>query len=100
MEDYDRFQLYKEDMVVIDDSGKKISGQELIKYLKDKKKKMLTIEEELNIGDLVRLKGFIDVLTIMKKDNGIFKYGAKINESDESLYMFNQEDIEEVIKKR
>lgn len=96
----DRFVMEPNDFYMIDELGNKLTNEELIKYLKDNKKKLLTNKEEFTIGDWVQLKHTLEIVKVCRKDIHGFKYAGKRLDGNGNLILFNQEDIKEAVSNK
>ena len=94
--DYDRFTMKQDDVNFINNNGEII--EDVKEYFKNRKNEMLTISDNLKIGDVVKLKFTEDIVIIDKIDYAGFKYAGYILGESE-LTLFNQESIEEIIDK-
>ena len=83
----------------ISNSGEHIQTQNLRAYFDQRKKSMLTITDELNVGDVVKLKVTGQVVEICQINLDNIKYGGYIPDKN-SVILFGQEDIESVISKK
>ena len=96
MDDYRRV-MHPDDIEIVSDRNDYLKGKDAIEYLKKRKEVLLTVKEIINVGDKVKLKGFDDVLTVKLNDSNPFKYVGSIEDDNEHSFLFNQEDIEEII---
>ncbi len=92
--DYDRFSWKPGDVKFLKQDGSYVKNEK--DYFDNRKKEMLTISNELQIGDVVKLKLTGEVVTIDKIDHAGFKYAGYV-QGESKLTLFSQEDIEEVL---
>lgn len=95
----DRMLLRPSDISIQTEKGDFLSKNDAIKYLEAQKKQIL-IKEKINVGDIVKLNDFDDVLIIKINDGKPFQYGAYTKDNEELLVLFDQEDIKEIIYKK
>lgn len=85
--------------------GKKENIDKLEAYLKDVEKTGITFKDGISVGDEVKLKG-VDYTVIVEYIDyeipgfGTVDYaGKRTDKKDELLCLFNQKDVENVIKR-
>ena len=98
-----RFSFGPSDVELVTEDNRLISGNDIDDYVKEHSKN-IKIDRILSVGDVVKIS-YIDVpLTIVesKNQNGAHlfgsDYGGKIAEDPTQLILFEQDEIEEVIK--
>lgn len=97
-----RFNANFNDMTFVTEEGT-IVDKNQADYIRMLQEKDITIEERLNIGDIVKLKKMDDFICIQKvnfeiSNVGIVDYaGTKENSDDDNLILFNQKDIEKKV---
>ena len=94
-----RMIMQQGDITIKDDEDRLLSGKEALDYLKEKRKTMLKITTILDIGDKVKLNKLDEPVIVELNDGNLFKYGGYNSSTVDSLIMFNQEDIEEILEK-
>ena len=92
----DKFIWKKEDVRFVNDDGNFIENEK--DYFNNRKKDMLTISDELQVGDVVKLKLTEEIVTVVKINFSGFRYAGEV-QGDSELTLFSQEDIEEIISK-
>lgn len=97
--DISDYRFYLSDFGVVDENGNILKGEEMVKFLKDRSSVPPTIEEKLEIGDVVKLKLTNDIVTIAENDGDPFLYKGK-SSSNGRLLCFNQNQIEKIISKK
>lgn len=85
--------------LVLDD-GQIVINSEMKEYLKSKREELLTIKEEMKIGDIVRLKVTNKVVEIIRHDVEKRDYRGSFISDKNRIFEFGQEDIEEVVRKK
>ena len=96
----DRFSWNAGDVGLVLDDGQIVTNSEMKEYLNKQREELLTIKEEMKIGDIVKLKVTNRVVEIIRHDAEKMAYrGALISDKNE-IFEFGQEDIEEVVRKK
>lgn len=95
----DRFNIKIDEMKFISSDGEQVESSKLSEFLKQRKQKMLTITEKVGVGDVVRVKHMQGDLTVQKVNGEYSDYEGSLPTNSARWYLFNQEDIAEVISK-
>ena len=90
---YDKFNWNLNDVNYKNEDLKE--NQDLQEYFKNRRQQMKTIDEKLNVGDVVILKTTHDEVTISDVDYVGADYAGFANDESSKL-LFGQEDIEMV----
>lgn len=77
-------------------NGEYVKSEDLKQFFGKRKTDMLTITENLNIGDVVQLKMTKEIVTISELNFSGVKYAGYV-QGETALTLFGQEDIEKVI---
>lgn len=93
---YDKFTWKQGDVKFLNQDGSYVEN--IKDYFENKKKDMLTINDEFQIGDIVKLKLTGEIVTIDKINFSGFKYAGYV-QGESELTLFSQEDVKEVISK-
>ncbi len=94
----DKFIWKNDDIKFRSQNGEYIKNENLKDYFDNRKKEMLTITDNLNVGDVVKLKLTGEIVIIDKIDYANFKYAGYV-QGESSLTLFSQEDVEEIMSK-
>ncbi len=92
----DRFTWKQGDIKFINSNGDYIENEK--DYFNNRKQEMLTIRDELQVGDVVKLKSTGEIATISKINFAGFRYAGNV-QGESDLTLFSQEDIQEVLSK-
>lgn len=96
----DRFAWNAGEVGLVLDDGQIVTDSEMKEYLKKQREQLLTIRETMEIGDIVKLKVTDRIVQITQHNPANRTYrGELVNEKDR-IFIFGQEDIKEVIRKK
>ena len=96
LENDNRFTWKQGDIKFINSNGDYVENER--DYFNNRKQEMLTIGDELQVGDIVKLKSTGEIVTISKINFAGFKYAGNV-QGESELTLFSQEDILEVLSK-
>ena len=96
----DRFAWNAGDVGLVLDNGQIVTGPEMKEYLNKQREELLTIKEEMKIGNIVKLKVTNRVVEITRHDAEKMIYRGSLISDKNRIFEFGQEDIEEVIRKK
>lgn len=96
----DRFSWNAGEVGLVLDDGQIVTNSEMQEYLKNKREELLTIKEEMKIGDIVKLKVTNRVVEIIRHNAENSTYRGSLISDKNRIFEFGQEDIEEVVRKK
>lgn len=100
----ERFVMHSEDAQLVANDGRLLSGEEAILYWEEKKRTMVKVWEQLQVGDIVKVED-IDVplrVVTVKGDPMLLgsDYGGECDEVPNQIIMFEQYEIERILERR
>ncbi len=95
----ERFVMHPNDVTMRDNAFPDIETENAVDFLKQRKARLLTNNEEAEIGDIVQIKWKKGNLIIRRKNVDGFKYGGSYKIDDKEIFMFNQEGLEKIVDK-